>query len=263
MEKQVFLGSTGLVAGKLGISSSYGAPASAFEEAFERGCNYFTWGSFIRGRSTEMSVAIKNIIRQGKRNRLILAVFTYWHNAWLTEKTLIRGLKSLGTDYADVLLLGWHPRKPAKRVMEGAIRLRNKGWVRFLGLSSHRRTLFPELFSDELLDVYHIRYNAVHRGAEEEVFPFIPEEKKPGIVSFTATGWGKLLKAKNMPAGEVPPTAADCYRFVLSNPAVDICMVGARSKEEMHEDLKVLDMPPMSNEELDRMRRIGDYIHYK
>jgi hypothetical protein len=44
----VILGRTGLKVGRLGISSSYGAPAEAFEEAFERGCNYFVIGSFIR-----------------------------------------------------------------------------------------------------------------------------------------------------------------------------------------------------------------------
>jgi hypothetical protein len=39
---KVILGQTGLSVGRLGISSSYGANAEAFEEAFDRGCNYFT-----------------------------------------------------------------------------------------------------------------------------------------------------------------------------------------------------------------------------
>jgi hypothetical protein len=53
------LGRTGLKVRRLGISSSYGAPAAAFEEAFEKGCNYFVMGSFIRGRSREMARAIR------------------------------------------------------------------------------------------------------------------------------------------------------------------------------------------------------------
>jgi hypothetical protein len=36
------LGRYGLKVGRLGISSSLSAPAMAFEEAFERGCNYYT-----------------------------------------------------------------------------------------------------------------------------------------------------------------------------------------------------------------------------
>ena len=62
----VVLGRTGLQCGRLGISSSYGAPASAYEEAFERGCNYFVMGSFMKGRSRQMIEAIKNIAVRGR-----------------------------------------------------------------------------------------------------------------------------------------------------------------------------------------------------
>jgi len=42
--EQTTLGRTGLKVGRLGISSSFGAPAMVFEEAFERGCNSIIWG---------------------------------------------------------------------------------------------------------------------------------------------------------------------------------------------------------------------------
>ncbi len=70
-EKRV-LGKSGLVVGRLGISSSFGAPAAAFEEAFERGCNYFTWGTFVKGRSSKMKAAIKNIVSKGQRDELVV-----------------------------------------------------------------------------------------------------------------------------------------------------------------------------------------------
>lgn len=260
-EHQRIFGRTGLKAGRLGISSSYRAPAKAFEMAFERGCNYFTWGTFIRGQSDEMAQAIRNIIASGQRDRLILAMFGYWHNNMLNERILTRGLRKLGTGYADVFLLGWYPKHPSRRTVEQALKWKEQGRIRFLGISGHNRSLFPDLFREGLFDIYHIRYNAVHTGAEEEVFPFIPEEAKPGIVSFTATTWGKLLKKKYMPPGEEPLTAQDCYRFVLANPAVDICMVGARTEEEMKQDLQILDMPPLQPDEMERIRTIGKYIH--
>ena len=43
--KERELGGTGLKVGRLGLAASYGAPAEAFEEAFEKGCNYFYLGS--------------------------------------------------------------------------------------------------------------------------------------------------------------------------------------------------------------------------
>lgn len=48
--EQVVLGRTGLKVGRLGVASGYWVSAEAIEEAFERGCNYMTWGTFIKGR---------------------------------------------------------------------------------------------------------------------------------------------------------------------------------------------------------------------
>jgi predicted aldo/keto reductase-like oxidoreductase len=261
--EKLILGRTGLKAGRLGISSSYGAPAQAFEEAFEKGCNYFTWGTFIKGRSSKMKEAIRNIVKRGAREELILAVLSYAHDAWLTDIFLNRGLKTLGIDYADILILGYYPKRPSQRTIDGALRLKEKGLLRFIGLTSHNRRLFPELEREGLFDVFHIRYNAAHRGAETETFPYLEKQGGAGIVSFTATAWSKLSKPKKMPPGETPLTAPDCYRFVLSNPSVHICMMGAKNIQQMRENLTVLDGSPMTEKELNRLRRIGDHVYGK
>lgn len=256
----VVLGRSGLAVGRLGISSSYGAPAAAFEEALERGCNYFTWGTFIRGRSSEMAKAIRNIIKKGKRDDLVLSMISYAHHGPLMEWTLKRGLKALGTDRADVLLIGYYNRRPPRSVIDRALDLKARGLIRAVGLTSHNRKLFATLADDEAFDLFHLRYNAAHRGAETEVFPHLGANPA-GIVSFTATRWGKLLRQKNMPAGEAAPSAADCYRFVLSHSSVGVCMVGPRDREQMQEALSVLDKGPLDDETLQRMRRIGDHVH--
>jgi len=66
-----------------------------------------------------------------------------------------------------------------------------------------------------------------------------------------------------MPEGEEPLSAADCYRFVLSNPNVDVCMMGAKNREQMTENLTALEKGPLSDEELDRIIRIGDHLYKK
>jgi len=257
------LGRTGLQVGRLGISSSFGAPAVAFEEAFERGCNYFTWGTFIKGRSSEMQKAIRNICANKKRDDLVLAMLSYAHNAFLTETFFVRGLKALGIEYADVLILGYFPKRPPQKVLEGAQKLVEKGLVRFIGITSHNRMIFPQLQKDGIIDIFHFRYNAVHRGAEKEIFPKLIQTDRPGLVSFTATCWNKLLSPKKIKPGEKMVSPVDCYRFVLSNPAVDVCMMGAKTTEQMRENLTTLDSQPMVEEELNRMKRIGDFIYRK
>jgi len=254
------LGRTGLGVGRLGISSSFGAPVEAYDEAFERGCNYFTWGTFIRGRSSGMKESIRNTIEKGQRDRLVLAIYSYAHDAFLTETSLVRGLKALGTDYADILILGYFPRRPPQRIIDGAMGLKRKGLARFIGISSHNRGLFPELHRDGLIDVFYLRYNAAHRGAETEVFPFVRGADRPGIVSYTATRWQKLIDPKRTPKNIPAPTATHCYRFVLSHPQVDVCMMGAASVLQMKENLGALDRGPMTVEELSHMRWIGDYV---
>jgi predicted aldo/keto reductase-like oxidoreductase len=259
----VVLGKTGLKVGRLGIASGYKAPAAAVEEAFERGCNYFTWGTVIKGYVPGMREALKSIVAKGQRDKLVLAAFTYAHSNFLTERLLARGLRSAGLDHADVLILGYFSSQPPRRLIEGAMLMKKKGLIRFLGLSSHNRKMLGGLAGEGEFDVLHLRYNAAHRGAEIEIFPYLNEEreKRPGTVAFTATRWGQLLKPGKMPAGEKPPTAADCYRFVLSNPAVDVCMSGAKTVEEMRQNLALLETGPMTGDEIERMRRIGDFVH--
>jgi aryl-alcohol dehydrogenase-like predicted oxidoreductase len=259
----VTLGRTGLQVGRLGISSSYGAPAAAFEEAFEKGCNYFNWGAFLKGRSGAMRTAIRNIVSAGQRDRLVLGMLTYAHSAFLTDYFFHKGLKSADLEYADVLLLGWFPKRPPQKIIDGALALKEKGLVRHIGLTSHNRKLFPELAKEDVFDVFHVRYNAAHRGAETETFPFIEKETGPGIVSFTATSWRRLLNPRKMPPGEQPLTAADCYRFALSHPAVDVCMIGSKNQAQMQANLQVLDTGPLDDAERERIERIGKFVYGK
>jgi aryl-alcohol dehydrogenase-like predicted oxidoreductase len=257
------LGRTGIMAGRLGIASSYGAPAEAYEEAFERGCNYFMIGSFLKGRSPEMVTAVKNICRKGRRDDLILALNDYTHNGLLQGLRFHSGLKTLGLGYIDILILGYYLRKPCRGVLEGAMKLKEAGLIRHIAIASHNRSLFKQLLKNGQIDVFHVRYNAVHRGAEHDVFPSLPENDSPGIVSYTATRWGQLLKESKMPSGEKPLTASDCYRFVLFHPKVNVCMMGTRTQAMMKENLRTLEMGPLSADEMARIRRIGDHIYGK
>jgi aryl-alcohol dehydrogenase-like predicted oxidoreductase len=72
-----------------------------------------------------------------------------------------------------VLLLGWYNTPPSARVVEAALRLQARGLVHHLAISGHQRAMFPQLLDDPRIAIWHVRYNAVHRGAEREVFPHL------------------------------------------------------------------------------------------
>jgi aryl-alcohol dehydrogenase-like predicted oxidoreductase len=259
------LGRTGLEVGRLGLASSYGVPGGALERAFERGVNYFYWGSQRRPHFGEGLMRLKP-----QRDRFVLVIQSYTRIAGLMAGSLERALRALRFEYADVLLLGmWNKPVPA-RILDAARKLQQRGLTRFLAVSTHKRSLVPQIAAAHDFDVVHFRYNAAHPGAEKEIFPYLPTDNRPGLVSFTATSWGQLLGkntlvgffqgAHPLPKDERAPTATDCYRYVLSRPQVDVCLCGPANAAQLKEALAALERGPMNEEELAWMRRVGRVV---
>jgi aryl-alcohol dehydrogenase-like predicted oxidoreductase len=253
------LGRSGLTVGRLGLGSSYGAPSSAYEQAFERGCNYFYWGS---ARRDGMGDAIRRLAGQD-RNSFVVVLQSYSRHGLLLRRRIESGLRQLNLDYADILLLGWHNHPLSPRLMEGALALQQRGRVRHIAVSGHNRPMFQQFARDLRLQVLMMRYNAAHRGAEKEAFPYVERQGEPraGVVCYTATRWGTLVDPRHTPQGLRTPTAVDCYRFVLTNPVVDVCLTGPSSAEQMEANLKALELGPLLEEEMQWMRQVGDNVH--
>ena len=249
------LGRTGLMVGPLGVSACYGVPASAVERAVDAGMNYLYWGSL---RKEAFAEAIRHLAPS--RQRFVLALQSYSPFAWGITRATERGLRRLGLDYADILLLGYWSRPLPRRILDACDRLKRRGLIRFVGVSTHQRPIVPELMSSGAVDLVHVRYNAAHRGAETDVFDRIAPRPRPAVVSFTATSWKQLLNPGSVPPGERVPTAADCYRFVLSHPAVDVCMTGPGSMAHVEQAIDAVARGPMTEEELAWMRRVGDAV---
>jgi aryl-alcohol dehydrogenase-like predicted oxidoreductase len=252
----VTLGKSGLRVGRLGIGSSYGAPEAAILEAFDRGQNYFYWGSLRRGG---MGRAIR-ALGKSRRRELVVAIQSYSRSAWLLERSLLTALRRLKIEEADVLILGLWNKSVAERVLERALALQRRGLVRHLAISAHLRSAFATHLDCGAFDILQVRYNAAHPGAEEDVFPLLPEDGGPGITTYTATRWGHLLRPQRMPQGERTPTASDCYRFALSHPAVHVCMTGPANVEEMRHALTALERGPLDEAEMAWLRRVGSFV---
>ena len=257
---QVILGRSGLRVSRLGLGSSFAAPTAAYEEAFARGVNYFYWGTL---RRPFMAEAIRHLAPR-YRDKLVVVLQSYARVGALVVRSIERALATLGLDYADVLLLGWHNKPPSARLVEAFLRLRARGLVHHMAISGHKRLMFPQLLDDPRVAIWHVRYNAVHRGAEGEVFPHLMTrsvEHRPGLVTYTTTRWGHLCDPQRTPPGERTPTGTDCYRFALSHPAVDVALAGPNDAAQMAQALRALELGPMHAEELAWMRRVGDYIY--
>ena len=256
--QRVPLGKTGMLTSRIGLASSYGIGAREVEAAYnEHGINYLYWGSL---RRESFGAGIRNLAGR-KREDLVIVLQSYSRLAGWLKRSFERGLQRLRLEYADILLLGMHNHPPSKRVMDAAMQLRTQGKARFLAVSCHKRATFRRYIDEGMMDVLMFRYNAAHRGAETEILPLLTGTGRPGTVGYTATRWGNLIHPRRIPKGEAVPSASDCYRFVLTQPDIDVCLSGPADGEQWKESMATLDRGPMSEEELAWMRRIGDHIH--
>ena len=261
-DERARLGRTGRTVGRLGVAASYGVPGTALERAFERGVDYIFWGS---RRTDSFGAALKRL--RAQRERMVLVIESYTRLAALLGWSLERALRTLSFDYTDVLLLGLWNKPVPRRILDAARRLKDRGLVRWLAVSTHNRRLVPSIVAGDDFDVVHFRYNAAHPGAEEDIFPHLDGTNRPGMVSFTATSWRQLLGkaplggilpgAHRPPRSERVPTAVDCYRFVLTRPEVDVCLTGPADAAQMEQALEALRLGPMTEDELAWMRRVG------
>lgn len=243
---------------RIGLGSSFGVGSHPIEAAYhEYGVNYLYWGTIPR---PGFGKAIRNLAR-AHREDLVVVLQSYQRSAALIRASLALNLKRLRLDYADVLLLGLYNRRPANRLLDAAKKLQEQGRIRYIAISAHRRPTFQQYIDEGFFDILHVRYNAAHGGAEEEVFPFLPKEGRQGVVAFTATRWGSLIGQSETGGPREQTSATDCYRFALTHPDVDLVLCGPKDGEQLAVALSALDLGPLDEGELDWMRRIGDRVH--
>jgi len=177
--------------------------------------------------------------------------------------------RELATDYLDVVThyyleseAEWaeiQGRDGAAEALESA---RREGVVRAVGVTTHQRALGARLARQRKTDLLMIRYNAAHRGAEEEIFPVTDPLGMP-VVAYTCLRWGALIRpTPDDPAGFRPPSAADCYRFVLCHPSVSIAIMAPNGRAELEEDLSILDdWRGLGEREYAALLAHGDRVH--
>jgi aryl-alcohol dehydrogenase-like predicted oxidoreductase len=222
--------------------------------------NYF----FGYGFDSQMFQVLREVMK-GRREQFVVATGPY--NLLITHtdfrRTLEKRLRQLQTDYIDIFLyLGVTQEKHLPAALrEELYRLREEGKIRFVGISTHNRKFAGRLVSEGALDVLMMRYNAAHRGAEQDIIPYV-DRHNPGIVSYTATRWRYLLRRPGgWPKDGGIPTAGMCYRFVLTNPHVHLCMTAPSNEEQLLENLAAVREGPLSKEEMQFMCQFGDAVH--
>jgi len=254
------LGCTGLQVHRLGLAATYLPGKKTIYKAIDSGVNFF----FLFGIDVQMVRVLREVMNK-EREKFVVCTGAY--NLLVghpnLRRTLEKRLRQLKTDYLDLFLfLGvTKPKHFPEKTREELFRLREEGKFRFVGMSCHDREFAGKLAQEGGLDVLMIRYNAAHRGAEKDIFPFL-EMHDPGVVSYTATRWRYLLRRpKKWPEDKPVPDAGLCYRFVLSNPHVHVCLTSPTKLQQLNDNLSALERGPLSEEEMRFMKEFGDVVY--
>jgi aryl-alcohol dehydrogenase-like predicted oxidoreductase len=249
------LGKSGLSVSRLGLAGGFGIDADGVVRAFhELGVRYF----FVTPRFEPLLEGLRRLVEDGHRDQIVLGMGAKIPTGWSVEREWEAAARAVGVETIDVFHLFWVQAHwyvtgktwPAMR------RLKEQGKVRALAVSCHDRPMARSLVDELDLDAIMIRYNAAHRGAEKEIFATLPSPR-PGVISYTATRWGRLLK----PHRDLGPMSApECYRFALSHPSVDVVLCGAGSYEELRANALGVRLGALEPARLDEVKRFGDAV---
>ena len=265
------LGATGLAVSPLGLAGFSMAPRRGSRDAMrpedverafhEHGVNTF----LVHKWMPAIAEGVRRLVRAGHRDELVLVSEASFPFAGSVRRGLEAQIRAMGTDRLDVWLIGWLRKTWYARdaVWSEMIRLRDTGRTRAIGFSCHDRPLAAALARSLPADVIMIRYNAAHRGAEHDIFDALKDlgPRRPGIISYTATRWGGLLRAVPEHGFSQPMRAGECYRFVLDHPMVDVAWCAARSPAELQEDVEAAGGPRLTAERRAEICRFGDAVH--
>ncbi len=243
---------------RLGLALNMGLNAEGLSAALERGVNYLFWTRF---RTGSLVPVLKQALARDREKYVVATGPTFGYFRGSVRRGCEAALKTLGTEYLDVYQLYWLGKTAAwsEGVIEELVKLKAEGKIRAIGVSIHDRERAGRLAEDSIIDLFMLRYNAAHPGAERDVFPHL-EKRHPNVVAYTATSWRKLLKKPGRWDG-APMTAGDCYRFCLSSPHVDLVLTGPANLKELEENLAALDEGPLSADETAWMRKFGQVVH--
>jgi HEAT repeat protein len=246
------LGPGKLLVSPLGVSGHYGLPVEGFVRAAAAGVNLLFWEPNYQ-TLTEFLTRLP----AARRNEFHVITGTFEADGKRVGRDAERALRLLQIDRIALFLLFWVQswNRVTPDVREALERLREKGLVASFTLSTHSRPLAIEALRQGW-DPLMVRHSAAHRGAEEQVLPRA-RELGTSIITFNNTCYGRLLQ----PAGDLPPDAADCYRYTLAQPGVTACLSAPATLEQLEANLAALAEPELPPERRQALLARGERVY--
>jgi hypothetical protein len=219
------------------------ATTATIHRALELGYTYFDSApGYGDGRSEEMMGAALH----GHRDKITLATKVsggQWTPAQI-RASVEASLRRLQTDVIDVIQFhgGWYPAEHVDLILQGGglaefQRLRDEGKVRFLGFTTEGPSAgVEELIATGEFDTMQVRYNLMYQHPSDwhnntGVIRQAKEQDMGVILMRPLTsGVFQRLMAEAFPEIDVLDVGRLLLNYVLSDPYVDVALVGMRAR---------------------------------
>jgi len=232
--------------------------------AFDAGINFFFltadmhWPIYEASRRGLAALFARG---GGVRDRVVVAGVAYVTQPEFCHVPFSEVVASVpGLERLEVTIAGGSYRGDfAPRAEQYALH-RRRG-VRAFGTSFHDRDMAAEALRDDRVDIGFIRYNALHRGAESDLFSQLPRGRRSLLYNFTSTSGfipPERYAALGLSADHWQPTITDHYRFVLARSEIDGLLCAPKTPAEIEELGRVLERGPLTDEEMDYIRDLSD-----
>lgn len=254
----------------------------------------FTYGpkrsEEIIGEVLEETKERKNIVLASKAAHKFIREKTVFDNSPAFLKQAVEdSLKRLRTDYIDLFYIHFPDEDTPKYEAVGALKeLKDEGKIRAIGVSNFSLEQLKEANRDGYVNVYQGLYNLIERENENEIFPYTLENNisfvpyfpfASGLLAGKYTKDTKFAKGdfrKNMEQfqGETfknhlaniekiraiaeakdAEVAHVVLAWYLTRDAIDVVIPGAKREDQVHSNLKTLDVE-LSEQEIKEIDEI-------
>lgn len=242
------LGRTELMISEIGFGGHYKHPdrtyrIASIERAIEYGINFFDcFEAPPAYREIQMVGDALDFL--GLRDQVIIAAHLWTHGHYYTLDEIDGVLRMLKTDYVDIGWLTALHMELTDPAVEVAMKAKEQGKVRFLGITGHEKTQVIEtLKHGDVFDAMLFPYSYGVEGGTEYHFP-MAKKRDMGIVGIKPFAGGSLFRAQRKidellakPEFSGLRPAPAFLKYILQNPDLTSTIPGMTTVAQVDENV--------------------------
>ncbi len=201
--RYVIFGKTGLTVSELGFG---GIPlirlndelaVEVLHRAYEKGVTLYDTANMYLDSEEKIGAAFS-----GMREKVVIASKSIRRDAAGMAEHIETSLRRLKTDYIDLYQLhqvstekDWNTIMAPGGAMEALLTARDKGKIRYIGVTSHSLTMALKLVKTDLFSSVQFPFNFIEIAAKDELHP-VAKDRKHGILAMKPFAGGMIDNAE-------------------------------------------------------------------